>query len=65
MDHQHYAEAYSDAATWLQTNKESLCVSTDITGDRSKIQTQLEKLQVLVCVIIVLYKIFKSCCDMK
>ena len=49
MDHQHYAEAYSDAATWLQTNKESLCVSADITGDRSKIQTQLEKLQVLLC----------------
>lgn len=46
MDHQHYAEAYSDAARWLQTNRERLSVCADTTGDRQKIQTQLEKLQV-------------------
>lgn len=46
LDHQQYAEAYSDAARWLQTNKEHLSVCADTTGDRHKIQTQLEKLQV-------------------
>lgn len=49
MDHQHYAEAYSDAARWLQTNRERLSVCADTTGDRQKIQTQLEKLQVILC----------------
>lgn len=49
MDHQHYAEAYSDAARWLQTNREQLSVCADTTGDRQKIQTQLEKLQVFLC----------------
>lgn len=49
MDHQHYAEAYSDAARWLQTNRERLSVCADTTGDRQKIQTQLEKLQVFLC----------------
>ncbi|KAK3090120.1 hypothetical protein FSP39_009339 [Pinctada imbricata] len=50
MDHEQYAEAFTEAATWLQSTRDKLSVCADTSGDRYKIQTQLEKLQEFVVV---------------
>ncbi|KAL5008450.1 hypothetical protein ScPMuIL_014031 [Solemya velum] len=50
MDHEQYAEAFTEAATWLQSTRERLSVCADTSGDKYTIQTQLEKLQEFVVV---------------
>lgn len=46
MDHEQYAESFTEAATWLQNTRDKLSVCSDTSGDKYTIQSQLEKLQV-------------------
>ncbi|KAJ8309206.1 hypothetical protein KUTeg_014080 [Tegillarca granosa] len=50
LDHEKYAEAFTEAATWLQSTRDRLSVCADTSGDKYTIQTQLEKLQEFVVV---------------
>ena len=60
MDHEQYAEAFTEAATWLQSTRDKLSVCADTSGDRYKIQTQLEKLQVGLMLSLVFCMSFKG-----
>ena len=46
LDHEQYAESFTEAATWLQNIRDKLSVCSDTSGDKYTIQSQLEKLQV-------------------
>ncbi|XP_076463745.1 nesprin-1-like isoform X2 [Babylonia areolata] len=48
QDHQHYSQVYSQTRAWLQDTYNKLSVCSDTTGDKSTIQTQLDKLQEFV-----------------
>lgn len=46
-DHQLYRDCYMDASDWLSIAMDRLNICSDVRGDRTSVEAQLSKLQVV------------------
>ncbi|ESO86156.1 hypothetical protein LOTGIDRAFT_167389 [Lottia gigantea] len=47
-DHEQYDKVYDETVQWLSNTREKLAINTDVTGDKQKIQKQIDRLKEFV-----------------